>query len=98
MDVLELFAQVLLEESHKRFDLEWWTLPVFDREGVEGEDIYAQTRACLDCRAHGLNTGAMAGDSRKMTALRPAAVTVHDHGYMSWQSRQVDLLEQRVIA
>jgi len=75
-----LLAEVLTEKLHKKLDFGFWTAPVFDGKGVEGEGLDVEARACFDGGARGLRAGAVTGDARKMALLGPTAVAVHDDG------------------
>jgi hypothetical protein len=44
-----------------------------------------------------LNAGAMAGDSRKVTALRPASVAVHDYSDVLGEALGIQIREQTLF-
>ena len=52
-----------------------------------------KARAGFNDDASGLHAGAMAGHSRQMTALRPAAVAIHDDGEVLRQALGIEFLE-----
>jgi hypothetical protein len=79
---------------HEEFDFGFGAAPVFDGEGVEGESFDVEAGAGFDGGAGGLCTGAVSGDAREMTLLRPATVAVHDDGDVAGEAGEVEGLEE----
>ena len=58
-----------------------------------------QTSAGVDDGSRGFHSGAVPGHAWQMSALRPAAVAIHDYGDMSGQASCIEPFEQvRLIA
>ena len=53
-----------------------------------------RARAGFDDFARGLYSGAVSCDARQVTALRPAAVAVHDDGEVLGQALQVKFIRE----
>ena len=71
-----------LEQAHQIADLVLGPLPVFGREGVEGQRLDAQVAGRAHDVADRLDPRAMPGDARQVALLGPAAVAIHDDGDM----------------
>jgi hypothetical protein len=77
---LELCFEVVLEELHQALDFLGRTTPVLSRESEQREVTNSETAAFLDEHAYTLRTGSMAFRARKVPALSPASIPIHDDG------------------
>ena len=89
-----LLPEVVAQQTPEGFDFGAGTLPVFDREGVEGERLDAEARAGFDGGADGADAGFVASDARQTAASGPAAVAVHDDRDVRGEPGGVDCLGQ----
>src|SRR5665213_399023 len=90
----QLLSQIFAEQAHQEIDFSFGSAPIFHGERVKSEGRNAQARAGFNYPASGLGSRAMAGDTRKMAALRPAAISIHDYGNMLRESVRVQFKEQ----
>jgi hypothetical protein len=78
----EFLFERFREQCHEAADFPGGTVPVFGREGIEGE-VFESDRSCV---AYDLpycpDSGAMSFDPGKIPLFRPPAVPVHDDGCM----------------
>src|ERR1700730_5917223 len=88
------FADIFAQELHEEIGFDFGAAPILDGESVEGESFDVQPRASFDGGAGSLGAVAVAGDSRKMTALCPAAVAIHDDRHVARHAREIKLSEQ----
>ena len=95
--VVELEAEIALQQHHQRADLGGGTLPVLDGERVEREDFEAEPGGGFDDVADRVDAGAMAFDARQVALAGPAAVAVHDDGDVTRQAIELDLPGQRLF-
>jgi len=87
--------QILAQQVHQEVDFSLRApLPIFRREGVERERGHTDACSGLDRIADRLHSRAMARDAGQMPLARPAAVAVHDDGYMAGQAGGIELGEQ----
>src|SRR5579862_7187681 len=85
LDERHLLADVFTEQLHEKLDFGFGAAPVFHGEGVKSQRFNLHTGAGFDGAARGFRAFAVAGDAGEMAALGPAAVAVHDHGYVARQ-------------
>ena len=80
---LDVADEVALEQLHQEADLGLGAAQiVFEREGVEGEAGKIDARGGLDDVLHGLGALLMAEEALERALAGPAAVAVHDDGYV----------------
>ena len=94
---IQLEAQVALEQRHQRGHFRDGTLPVLNREGVEREDVDAETCGRFDDVANGLDPRTMSLHTREVALRRPPSIAVHDDRDMAGQTVEVDLPGQRFL-
>ncbi len=93
----DLFPEILLEEGHECLDLEKRALPVLDGEGIERQHLDAKARRSLDGLPHRLHSCTVARHSWQQSALCPPTIPIHDHGDMTGQPLQVQLLKNSLL-
>ncbi len=67
-------------------DLVVWTQPVFRRESVKRQEANTDLPAKLHDHADGSLAAAMAFDTAFTSLLGLAPISIHDNGYMLWQT------------
>src|SRR4051812_3579010 len=82
MQLVDFAVERVHEQIHETRDLVGGPVPVFAREGKQGQRFDATPRAFLDRHARGLQARAMTGGARDALGFRPASVAVHDDRYM----------------
>jgi len=96
-ECVQLGAQVALQQPHECPDLGGRALPVLDRKGVQGKDVYSEAGTGLDRIANRVDTGAMALDARQMTLRSPSPVAVHDDGDMRREPLEMQLIHEHAV-
>ena len=94
VDSREFAFQIFAEETHQEIHFGLGAAPIFEREGVESEARELEAGAGFDDFAGGFYSGAVSGDAREMTALRPAAVAVHDDGEVLGEALEIKFIEK----
>ncbi len=80
----------LEKELHEGVHLVFRAGPVLGRERVERERLYAGPAGGLEEGCQDGDAGPMPGGSREPASLGPAAVAVHDDGYVARGARKVE--------
>ena len=93
--VVELEPQIPLEQTHQNGALGGRALPVLDGERVERQHVETEAGGGLHDVAHGIDSSAVAIDTRQMPLSGPPAVPIHDHRNMGRQPSKVDLSGKR---
>ena len=94
LDERHFFADIFAQELHEEIGFDFGAAPILDGKSVEGQRFDVEPRASFNGGAGSLGAVAVASDSRKMTALRPAAVAIHDDRHVAWHAGKIELLEQ----
>ncbi len=94
VNFLQFAADKPLEHPHQSRDLGLWPLPIFGRECIKRNGLYAEPRTRINDRAHRIGTCAMAKYSRLALQLCPTPVAVHDNGNVLRHPLRVDRREQ----
>jgi len=74
----DLAAQVMPQQSHEVIDLRERPLPVFRREAEQRQIRDAELGGRGQRTPHRLGAAAVTGNARQAASLRPAAVAIHD--------------------
>ena len=85
------------EEAHQAAHFVRRAVPVLCREGVEGEVLDAVVREPLNYATDVLRARAVAGETGPAAAAGPAAVAIHDDGYVLGHARKWQRLLMLVI-
>lgn len=83
LEFQEILAQVTLHELHDVRHFFIRALPIFRRKGIDRQDLDAQVVGSDDDALERIGTGAMAVTAGQALALGPAAIAVHDDGYVA---------------
>ncbi len=75
-----LGGKVMLQESHQGVDFRRRSVPVFLRKCVNRQGLNAEFQAQRDHFADGLDAFPVSGDPGQTARLRPATVSIHNHG------------------
>jgi len=94
LDERHFFADIFTQELHQEISFDFGAAPVLNGKSVQRQSFDVEPRASFNGGAGGLGAVAVAGDSRKMAALRPAAVAVHDDRHVAWHAGKIKLPEQ----
>ncbi len=97
MDGGKFLAQIFAKQAHQKIDFRFGAAPVFHGKSVESQGGNSEPRAGFNHRASRLNSRAMSGDARQVTALRPAAVSIHDDGNMLREPVRIQIEEQTLF-
>src|SRR5215831_4877093 len=90
----DLVFQVSVQQLHQEFDLGMRAAQkIFRRESIERKRRQVDAGGRLHHVTDGLHALAVPGDARQMAALGPAAVAVHDDGYVFGELSRVQLAE-----
>ena len=90
----QFLLQVEAQEAPQGFHFMPRTLPVFNREGVQGEDLDSQPGTRFHGGADGADAGFVARYPRQAPPAGPAPVSVHDDRDVCRQAGGIDRLGQ----
>jgi hypothetical protein len=94
LDEGHFFADIFAQQLHEEIGFNFGAAPILNGKSVKRQSFDVQPRASFNRGAGSFGAVAMAGDARKMTALRPAAVAVHDDRHVARHARKIELFEQ----
>src|SRR5262249_55455863 len=83
-----LFTKVFAKQRHEKIELGARSLPVLNAEAIKRELSDAETAAFLNRRTYTAYALPVPLNPGLAALPRPAAVAVHDDGYVSWQTRR----------
>jgi hypothetical protein len=94
LDERHFFADIFAQELHEEIGFNFGAAPILDGKSVERQRFDVEPCASFNGGASCLGAVAVTSDSRKMAALRPAAVAIHDNRHMAWHAGEVEQSEQ----
>ena len=98
VDLVNFDAQIFPQHAHQGLNFIARAFPVLCRESVERQRSESQSRAGIDGGAHGLDSGAMAGDARLSALGGPAAVAIHYDRHLPRQAIPINRRKQTIVA
>src|ERR1700686_2799030 len=94
LDKGHFFADVFAQELHQEIGFDFGAAPILDGKSVERQSFDVEPRASFNSGSGRLGAVAVTSDSRKMAALRPAAVAIHDDRHVARHTGKIELPEQ----
>ena len=95
--LLQLFRQIIREQLHEEIHLRSGPLPVLCRERIDRKRIQFEADGRLKDVLECLDARLVTSRTQQALACGPAAVTIHNDGYMTRQALPLYIFKERRI-